>query len=406
MDDIVSDRNQLKYFISKLTILFEFGVFLYTKDQIISLSKNLESNPLQNSSDLRNILMKRAVQQKVPVIYKDSLGVCFCCINHDKNFFLFGPFCLEKLNNVDLRKYDRIYNNPIKSEKKLPMFNVVKVLNLIQLFAELILQTKYSDEELIYGNKIINLSHNDKLQEQLLLKIKEEEEEFYHHTYREEQRLLDCIREGRTQDALNYSKNIDEYVGRLSTNLLNHVRNRSIVSITLCTRAAIEGGVSPAKAYHLSDYYIRKCDERSDIVAITEYRNQAIGELTKRVQQCLQEYRGSSYVEQCKDYIKKHYKEKIYLKKVADDMGISQSYLSRLFLKETGVNFQEYIMQFRVEKAADLLIHSEKTFAEIGEYVNMPSQSYFGAVFKKFMGVSPKVFRDKNKPREFIKKEN
>lgn len=404
MENVIFNSEQLKYTASKLAFLFDFGVFLYAGGQIINFSENIEDNAIQNSANLREILLKRAKSQDVPVIYKDSYGVCFCCIKSGDVYFLLGPFCLEKLNNVDLRKYYRNYNNHIGSKKKLPIFNFTKVLSLMELFTELILQIRYNDEELVNANNLMSLKHEDKLRELLLLEIKEEEEEFYHHTYQEEQRLLDCIREGRTQDALVYSKNIDEYVGRLSASELNHRRNEAIVSITLCTRAAIEGRVTPATAYHLSDYYIRKCDESSDIVAITEYRNQAIIELTERVRQCLKGYRGSSYVEQCKDYIRKHYREKIYLKKVADDMGISQSYLSRLFLKETGVNFQEYIMKYRIEKAANLLIHSEKSFSEIGEYVNMSSQSYFGAVFKKYMGVSPKVYRDKNKPREFIKK--
>lgn len=402
MEILTFDNNQLKYFVSKLTHLFEFGVFLYTGNQVVCLSENTKDNPLLSSSELREILLKRAMQQKMPVIYKDSFSVCFCCIRRDTENYLLGPFCLEKLNNVDLRKYYRNYNTPIKSEKKLPIFSFTKVLAIIELFVAQILQTRYSDEELMNGNNLTNLTFTDKLKEQLLLEIKEEEEEFYHHTYQEEQRLLNYIREGRTEDALVYSNNLDEYVGRLSSSNINHRRNGAMVSITLCTRAAIEGGVSPAAAYHLSDYYIRKCDESTNIIAITEYRNQAIIELTKRVQQSQQEYRGSSYVEQCKDYIKKHYREKIYLKNVADNMGISQSYLSKLFFKETGVNFQEYIMQYRIEKAANLLIHSEKSFAEIGEYVNMPSQSYFGAVFKKYMGLSPKVFRDKNKPKEYI----
>jgi len=404
MNDIAFGSDQLRYFVSKLTLLFDFGVFLYAENQMITLSENAQDNPLQNFSALRELLVERAKEQKVPVIYKDSFGVCFCCIHRDSDYFLLGPFCLEKLNNVDLRKYDRYYKNPVRSEKKLHIISFTKVLAILSLFAEQILLTRYSDEDLINGNNLVNLSHTDNLREQMLLEIREEEEEFYHHTYQEEQRLLDCIREGRTRDAVVYSNHIDEYVGRLSTTNLNHKRNGAIVSITLCTRAAIEGGASPATAYRLSDFFIRKCDESSDIVAITEYRNQAIRELTDWVQRCQQEYRGSNYVEQCKDYIKKHYREKIYLKNVADNMGISQSYLSRLFLKEAGVNFQEYIMKFRIEKAANLLIHSEKSFAEIGEYVNMPSQSYFGAVFKKYMGMSPKVFRDKNKPGEFIKK--
>lgn len=73
----------------------------------------------------------------------------------------------------------------------------------------------------------------------ILLELKEGEEDFYHHTYKEEQRLLDCVRQGRDKDAIRFSKEIDSNLGRLSSNEMNHWRNAVIVAITVCTRAAI-----------------------------------------------------------------------------------------------------------------------------------------------------------------------
>ena len=49
----------------------------------------------------------------------------------------------------------------------------------------------------------------------------------------------------------------------------------------------------------------------------------------------------SSYAEQCKDYVYGHYQEKIYLDASADTLGLSGSYLSRLFKEETGDSLQE-----------------------------------------------------------------
>lgn len=70
-------------------------------------------------------------------------------------------------------------------------------------------------------------------------------------------------------------------------------------------------------------------------------------------------------------------------------------------MKETGERLQDYIVRFRVERAANLLMYSEEGISDIAEYVNFPSQSYLGKVFKKYKGMTPQKYRDKFKPREF-----
>ena len=124
-------------------------------------------------------------------------------------------------------------------------------------------------------------------------------------------------------------------------------------------------------------------------------------ELARRVQEVKAKRHTSSYTEQCKDYVRKHFKEKIYLDEIADKLGISSSYLSRLFRKETGVCFQDYVTQVRVELAANLLTYSEEPLPKIAEYVNFPSQSYFGKKFKELKHMTPRQYRERYKPLEF-----
>lgn len=194
---------------------------------------------------------------------------------------------------------------------------------------------------------------------------------------------------------------MDVNIGRLGESELEHWRNLSIVSVTLCARAAIEGGVIPAVSYRLSGFYINKITACKDITQILVYRNHAIEELAKRVRLQKEKSHTSSYTERCKDYVYRHYREKIYLDNIADTMGISSSYLSRLFKKETGISLQDFINDVRVEKAANLLIHSGETLPGIAEYVGFPSQSYFGKIFKQKMQITPRQYRELHKPAEF-----
>ena len=141
--------------------------------------------------------------------------------------------------------------------------------------------------------------------------------------------------------------------------------------------------------------------EMMDIAQMIRYRNTAIEKLTSEVKRKLEQKHTSSYVEQSKDYVRKHYREKIYLNDIADTLGVSASYLSRLFSKETGERLQDYITRVRIERAANLLIYSDESLSKIAEYINFPSQSYFGRVFREQMKLSPRKYREIHKPKEF-----
>ena len=130
------------------------------------------------------------------------------------------------------------------------------------------------------------------------------------------------------------------------------------------------------------------------------YRNRAIEELAGRVAEKLNKPRGSGYVERSRDYIRKHYREKIYLEDIAEAIGISPTYLSRLFKKETGICLQDAIHEERVFRAANLLLYSELSLTEIAQYVGFPNQSYMGKVFKKLRNITPMAYRDRFKNRE------
>lgn len=393
--------NQNDYALKRISILMNVGIFCIDTNGISSFQEHPEYNPLYRSEQLRNHLLSAAEKQEKPYLYRDSHMVYFASIKSGHKYFLIGPMSIELLNRVELHQYYRNYEMSEIIEKRLKHFAFAEVLDVVELLANLVTNKQYTDDELIYANHIVEESKAEVEQEKVVFDIKKGEEELYHHTYQEERKLLDSVREGRVDDAVRYSRNMDEELGKLSTKELNHWKNVAVVAITLGTRAAIEGGLSPSIAYRLSDFYIQKSDSCGDIAQVLEYRNHAIEELTSRVLKRQQSRSTSNYVEQCKDYVEKHYRQKIYQEDIADMLGISSSYLSKLFHKETGVRLQDFIVQTRVDHAANLLTFSNESIARIAEYVNFPSQSYFGRVFKEQKQMSPKKYRELNKPSEF-----
>lgn len=219
------------------------------------------------------------------------------------------------------------------------------------------------------------------------------EEIMYHISYAHEKILCHVITEGHI-DGLNKALQIppDGTVGILSNNELRHYKNLLIASITLFTRAAINGGLAEELAFAMSDSYIRNGEKCTSIQEVHQIYMRSLKEFTYAVAK-EQKQRHSAKIEPVIHYIQIHLHEKITLQMVAEAVGISACYLSRLFKKEMGISLVEYVQKERVEAARHMLIYSDYTEAVISEYLNFTTQSYFTIIFKKYIGMTPSQYR-------------
>jgi len=79
---------------------------------------------------------------------------------------------------------------------------------------------------------------------------------------------------------------------------------------------------------------------------------------------------------------------------LADRMGMSVPYLSRLFKKEMGGNFQDLLVSMRINKAKELLRSTSLKNNEIAKRVGFEDERYFGQVFRKRCAMTPKQYRE------------
>lgn len=99
------------------------------------------------------------------------------------------------------------------------------------------------------------------------------------------------------------------------------------------------------------------------------------------------------HISNAKDYINKNHDKKIYLNDVAEYVGFSPYYFSRLFKKSTGMNLSEYINRFRIEKAKELMQNFDLSLKEISEKVGYEDFSYFSTVFQRYEDELPSKYR-------------
>lgn len=102
----------------------------------------------------------------------------------------------------------------------------------------------------------------------------------------------------------------------------------------------------------------------------------------------------SEYIRKAREYTAQLFSDETLDRgRVAAVIGLNPTYFGQLFKNETGVHFSEYLTALRIEKAKTLLRDNQKNVAEIAFEVGFSSQSYFGFIFKKATGLSPKQYR-------------
>ncbi|ANE47716.1 hypothetical protein SY83_17120 [Paenibacillus swuensis] len=105
--------------------------------------------------------------------------------------------------------------------------------------------------------------------------------------------------------------------------------------------------------------------------------------------------REDEIIEETLSYIESRYHENLCLTSLAELMFINQYHLHRMFKKKMNVTLGEYVTDFRLTKAKQLLLSTELTITEIGLRTGFSSPSHFSYTFRKNTQVSPKAYRNR-----------
>ncbi|MFF2481434.1 response regulator [Paenibacillus sp. NPDC058071] len=93
------------------------------------------------------------------------------------------------------------------------------------------------------------------------------------------------------------------------------------------------------------------------------------------------------------DLIEQKYMTNLTLKSISEDVFISQSHLSTLFRQEMGINFLDYLHQYRIEKAKQLLMQDNGKVYTVAREVGYYDEAHFVRFFKKWAGMLPSQFK-------------
>ena len=102
----------------------------------------------------------------------------------------------------------------------------------------------------------------------------------------------------------------------------------------------------------------------------------------------------SSRIKRVTYYIQKNYADNIELDDIAETFGLHKVYLAKIFKEETGESIAEFIRKLRMEKAKELLRDKDIPVSDIVYMTGFKNPQNFYSVFKRFVGVSPREYRE------------
>lgn len=185
-----------------------------------------------------------------------------------------------------------------------------------------------------------------------------------------------------------------EGVGVLSCNPVTNLKYHFVITTAMVARMCRQSGMELEQAFRMSDFYIKKQDDIHTMQAVQNLHDEMVIDYTQKMRRYVHKDIYSKHITACKDYIYSHLKERITIKNLSDELGVSPSYLSRLFKKETGVSVSAYILEKKIDVAKNLLRFSDYSVIEIANRLSFSSQSHFIQEFRKSVGTTPKKYRD------------
>lgn len=126
----------------------------------------------------------------------------------------------------------------------------------------------------------------------------------------------------------------------------------------------------------------------NSIDAIADHLILISSEVITNIQR-LQQSRPSKIIEAICSYIDEHYAEDIKLKDIGEIYYMNSSYLGKLFRKDKGESFNDYLNKVRLTQAKHLLKSTNQRIYQIAELVGYKDYNYFCKIFKQQFGVLP-----------------
>lgn len=328
-------------------------------------------------------------------------------VNRGATKIVVGPTRQVTETNQELREL--AFQADLSGEDADAMISGVR--SIVRMPAESVLQMLCTINYVLNGEKLElkDISIHDREQAELVTRQERRQAQEWlaaavqtqprmeHNTYDLEQLLLRMVRKGDTTALREWIATAPAVRGGIvAGEPLRQRKNLFIVTVTLVSRAAVQGGMQVNDAFTLSDSYIQQCELLSNPERITNLQYRMLLDYTERVERLRRGKTPSKLATDVANYVQHHLSDAIKTEDLAGAMYMSRPYLSKKFKEEAGENLADFILKEKMEEAKRLLRYSDKPLTAIGSYLGFSSPSHFSRVFKACIGATPREYREKH----------
>ena len=333
-------------------------------------------------------------------------GIFFCSlkVNDLKNRNLvFGPVTNVPYTESDLQQLYRDYTVPNNDRTTFNSFlRQIPCLSMNSLLKKCLFLNYCLHEELLTLEQLtasepgasvqISLTDASLLEETYQTK----ENEQHNQTYAIEEQILTLVRTGNYQGFKNIKFSDSNYhLGVTGPTALRQLKNDIIITTTICTRAAIEGGLDYDSAYQLSDHFIQSSERLNSIERLYDLLSEVSYTFAEKVANSKTPVSTDGCIQNAIRYIQQNTNQHLTVGDVAAHVGFSKSYFSAYFKKTLGFSVSAFILRCKLEEGKELLQYTNKSISTISTFLCFSSQSHFQTAFKKQFGMTPNEYRRK-----------
>ena len=152
------------------------------------------------------------------------------------------------------------------------------------------------------------------------------------------------------------------------------------------------------------DYLLKPCDI-NDLLAVMDMAIQKLDRecdfkgntkenKPERKRENVKNFDEQTTIKYLREYVENNYTFDISMHEVAEDMGYSDAYFSKLFKQYFNQNFTAYLTEYRIKKAKELLTDTNNSIKDISRMVGYEDSNYFAKIFKRIVGEIPSKFRE------------
>lgn len=368
------ERAKTEYGISFVTDIF--AVMLVRIDQSNLYSAENE----KSSSDLAEMLVKRmvdALEERFGVFTVQRQGIITAILNLKSEM----PFD-EAMSIIDavVAEIRKVFN-----ESTGVLFTVS-----VSDFHRGILTLPHANNEAAKAMEYrLSLGKNQTI---LYNKIKEIPQSSYIYSLENEQSLINSILEGNTAEAT-----------AMVQYLFKNIRSQHLFDLRIikCFMHDLASTMLKVFGYANDEELSKEVNPMNRIIAcetIDELYNTVIGIVTQTSEYFKERAAEEKLSDKVLEHIKAHYADAtINVNAIGDYFGMSPSYLSKIFRKETGERLLDCIARTRIDAAKNLLKETNHTIKEIAENTGFIDSNAFILVFKKREGITPGQYRAKHR---------